>query len=152
MGIGDLDEGHRGEQGEHTVWIGVDVTHEDELTALLARPWFREYTYAPEELRTAASFGAERAHEFLTGRFAGKEAVLKVIGTGVGAGVTPRQVAILRADGGAPQVHLRGPAARHARDRGIAGISVSVTHKKGVVVAVAIGVPMASRTDLESSH
>ncbi|AYN40136.1 4'-phosphopantetheinyl transferase superfamily protein [Streptomyces dangxiongensis] len=134
------------------MWIGVDVTHENELAALLARPWFRDYTYAPEELQTAASFGAERAHEFLTGRFAGKEAVLKVIGTGVGAGVTPRQVAILRAHGGAPQVRLSGAAARHARDRGIAGISVSVTHKKGVVVAVAIGVPAASHAGMEASE
>ncbi|KJK56571.1 holo-ACP synthase [Saccharothrix sp. ST-888] len=131
------------------MWIGIDVLHEDELDALLDRPWFRRYTYAPEELATAESFGADRAREFLAGRFAGKEAALKVIGTGVGAGVTPRQVAILRTDGGAPLVRLSGAAARHAGARGIAGISVSITHKRGLVFAAAIGVPAACCTDPE---
>ncbi|AEW96627.1 holo-acyl-carrier-protein synthase [Streptantibioticus cattleyicolor NRRL 8057 = DSM 46488] len=119
----------------------MDVLHEDELAALLRRPWFRAYTYAPEELAAADAFGERRAREFLTGRFAGKEAALKVIGTGVGAGVTPRQVAILRTEDGGPVVRLSGAAARHAEARGIADISVSITHKKGVVVAAAIGVP-----------
>ncbi|WP_051966302.1 holo-ACP synthase [Kitasatospora mediocidica] len=123
------------------MWIGIDVLHEDELDVLLERPWFRDYTYAPEELATAESFGARRAREFLAGRFAAKEAALKVLGTGVGAGVTPRQVAILRSDGGSPVVRLSGAAARHAEARGIAAISVSITHKRGLVVAAAIGVP-----------
>ena len=121
------------------MWIGVDLMREGELDALLGRAWFRAYAYAPEELAVAAFFGAQRATEFLTGRFAGKEAVLKVIGTGVGSGVTPRQVTILRTEGGAPLVRLSGRAARCAAERGIADISVSISHKKGLVIAAAIG-------------
>ncbi|WP_371482675.1 holo-ACP synthase [Kitasatospora sp. NBC_00315] len=123
------------------MWIGVDVLHEDELSALLERPWFRAYAYAPAELALAGDYGEERAREFLTGRFAAKEAALKVIGTGVGSGVTPRQVAVLRTVLGAPVVRLSGAAAQRARERGIAGISVSITHKRGLVMAAAIGVP-----------
>ncbi|CAL9355111.1 MULTISPECIES: holo-ACP synthase [Streptomyces] len=123
------------------MWIGIDVMTEDELGDLLGRPWFRRYVYDADELALADSFGAERAREFLTGRFAGKEAALKVIGTGVGAGVTPRQVAILRADDGAPVVRLTGTAAQRARERGIGSLNLSITHKKGFVVAAAIGVP-----------
>jgi holo-[acyl-carrier protein] synthase len=121
------------------VWIGIDIVHEHELDALLRRAWFRAYTYAPEELAIAASFGEERAREFLTGRFAGKEAALKVIGTGVSGGVVPRQVAILRAASGEPMVRLTGVAAQRARERGVADIAVSIAHKKGMVVAAAIG-------------
>ncbi|MFI8083063.1 holo-ACP synthase [Kitasatospora sp. NPDC086009] len=123
------------------MWIGVDVLQEGELAALLGRPWFRVYAYAPAELEIADSYGAERAREFLTGRFAAKEAVLKVIGTGFGGGVTPRQVSVLRADGGAPMVRLGGEAALRARERGLAAIGVSITHKRGLVIAAAIGTP-----------
>ncbi|MFD9594029.1 holo-ACP synthase [Kitasatospora sp. NPDC059973] len=121
------------------MWIGVDVLQEGELAALLGQPWFRVYAYAPAELEIADSYGAERAREFLTGRFAAKEAVLKVIGTGFGGGVTPRQVSVLRTDGGAPVVRLGGEAALRARERGIAAIGVSITHKRGLVIAAAIG-------------
>lgn len=121
------------------MWIGVDLMHERELGALLERAWFRTYAYAPEELAVAESFGDRRAIEFLTGRFAGKEAVLKVLGTGVAAGVAPRHVVILRGESGAPLVRLSGPAAKRAADRGIAGISVSISHKKGMVFAAAVG-------------
>jgi holo-[acyl-carrier protein] synthase len=127
------------------VWIGVDLLQENELNRLLDRPWFRTYVFAAEELALADSFGEERAREFLAGRFAGKEAVLKVIGTGIGAGVSPRQVAILRADGGVPLVRLSGAAARRAQERGIGTINVSITHKKGTVVAAALGVPTGCR-------
>lgn len=131
--------------------IGVDVLHEDELDALLRRPWFRAYAYAAEELSIAESFGAQRAREFLAGRFAGKEAALKAIGIGVGGGVTPRQVAIVRGADGAPAVRLSGAAARRARERGIAGIAVSITHKKGLVVAAAIGMSTPPAGDVSAA-
>ncbi len=130
---------------EDTVWIGVDVMRTDELRALLGRDWFRVYVYTPQELAVADTFGPERSREFLTGRFAAKEAVLKVLGTGVGAGVTFRQIAVLRSASGAPLVRLTGAAARHAALRGIADVEVSVTHKQGTIVAAAIGVPTACR-------
>ena len=101
--------------------------------------WFRAYAYAQEELAVAAGFGPERQLEFLTGRFAGKEAVLKVIGTGVGGGVAPRQVVILRAYNSAPCVAEGGRAARCAEERGIAEITVFISHNKDLVVAAAIG-------------
>ncbi|GAA0482630.1 holo-ACP synthase [Streptomyces stramineus] len=123
------------------MWLGIDVLHADELARLLDRPWFRAYTYAPEELAVAGTFGTPRAREFLTGRFAAKEASLKALGTGVGAGVTPRQVAVLRAAGGAPYVRLSGAAARRARDLGMGAITVSITHKQGLVIAAAVAVP-----------
>jgi holo-[acyl-carrier protein] synthase len=119
----------------------------DEIARLLRRPWFRAYVYAQEELAVADSFGARRADEFLTGRFAGKEATLKAIRTGLGAGVTPRQVAIVRAGDGAPFVRLTGAAARHATELGVVDVAVSITHKNGLVVAAAVAV-----AEQESGH
>lgn len=123
------------------MWIGLDVVRDGEIDKLLERRWFRQFVYAPEELALARSFGGSREREFLTGRFAAKEAALKVIGTGVGAGVVPRQVAILRSTQGAPIVELSGMAAHHADELGMTEIHVTIAHKPGFVVAVAMGVP-----------
>lgn len=118
--------------------IGIDVLHADELDQLLTRGWFREYAYATEELAVANGYSEERAKEFLVGRFAGKEAVLKATRSGIGGGVTPRQVAILREESGAPVVQLTGVAARRAADLGVAEVRVSIAHKDELVIAVAI--------------
>lgn len=124
------------------MWVGVDVLRSRELDRLLGRPWFRAYAYAREELAAADSFGASRATEFLTGRFAAKEAVSKALGTGFGrGGVSPRQVAVLRDGRGAPAVVLSGRARALARELGMAGVHVSITHKDGLCFAAAIGVP-----------
>src|SRR5713226_1344341 len=57
--------------------------------------------------------------ERLAGRFAAKEAVLKALGTGFGAGVAFSDVVIHRAAGAPPQVRLTGGAARAAAALGI---------------------------------
>lgn len=119
--------------------VGVDVLYIDELDALLQRPWFRRFVYADVERDVAEELPAGRRREFLAGRFAAKEAVLKVLRTGLFEGVPPRQIAILRASGGAPRVRLDGDAGRRARDLGIAQVTVSIAHKRDMVVAAALG-------------
>lgn len=119
--------------------LGVDLLALSELDRLLTRSWFREYAYAAEELATADELGESRRREFLAGRFAAKEAVVKALGCGYGGGVTPRQAAVLRADGGAPRVRLSGALARAADELGLTELDVSISHKTGFVVAVAIG-------------
>lgn len=57
--------------------------------------------------------------ERLAGRFAAKEAVLKALGTGFGAGVAFSDVVIHRAAGAPPQVRLTGGAAKVAIELGI---------------------------------
>ncbi|CUW26997.1 4'-phosphopantetheinyl transferase superfamily protein [Streptomyces reticuli] len=119
-----------------TLRIGVDVLDRTELRRLLARPWFLRLSYAPEEIRLADRMGEERRLEFLAGRFAAKEAVVKVLGTGLLRGIAPRDICVDRAADGAPVVTLRGPAAA----LGPAVIELSITHKHNVVAAVALGV------------
>ncbi|MBG0852325.1 4'-phosphopantetheinyl transferase superfamily protein [Streptomyces spinoverrucosus] len=117
------------------VRIGVDVLDRDELRRLIGWPWFLRFGYAAEELRRADRLGAERRLEFLAGRFAAKEAVLKVLGTGFLHGVPPRDICVDQDDDGAPLVRLRGRAA----GLGPPAIALSITHKQNVVAAVALG-------------
>jgi phosphopantetheine--protein transferase-like protein len=119
--------------------LGVDLLAMNELDKLLTRSWFREYVYTAEELATADELGESRRREFLVGRFAAKEAIVKALGRGYGGGVAPRQAAVLRAESGAPRIQLFGALAHAANELGVAELDVSISHKTGFVIAVAVG-------------
>lgn len=119
--------------------LGVDLLAMNELDRLLTRSWFREYAYTAEELATADELGESRRREFLAGRFAAKEAIVKALGCGYGSGIAPRQAAVLRAESGAPCIQLSGALARAADELGLVELDVSISHKTGFVVAVAVG-------------
>ncbi|MGC5053173.1 holo-ACP synthase [Micromonospora sp. DT48] len=119
--------------------LGIDLVALDELDRLLCRGWFLRYFFAAEELAQAEALGDSRRREYLVGRFAAKEAVLKVLGTGLFEGVAPRDIALPRQPGGSPSVTLRGSAAEAARSASITHVTVSVTHKRDLVAVVAAG-------------
>lgn len=73
--------------------------------------------------------------ERLAGRFAAKEAVLKALGTGFGAGVAFSDVVIHRSAGAAPTVSLSGGAAEAARECGISAWLLSISHAGGLAMA-----------------
>ena len=73
--------------------------------------------------------------ERLAGRFAAKEAVLKAIGTGFGAGVAFTNVMIHRAPGAAPEVRLSGGAAQAAKALGVTAWRLSISHAGGIAMA-----------------
>ncbi|MFI2213991.1 holo-ACP synthase [Streptomyces sp. NPDC020141] len=123
--------------------IGIDVLDRRELRRLIARPWFRRFCYAPEETARANAMGEERRLEYLAGRFAAKEAVLKALGTGMLRGIAPHEIYVDRDGDGAPLVRLRGRAA----DLGPLRVALSITHKENVVAAVAIVPPAPMGTD-----
>lgn len=71
----------------------------------------------------------------LAGRFAAKEAVLKALGTGFGAGIAFTDVMIHRAVGAAPEVRLSGGAARAATALGVTEWRLSISHAAGLAIA-----------------
>lgn len=73
--------------------------------------------------------------ERLAGRFAAKEAVLKALGTGFGAGVAFTDVVIHRAPGAAPEVQLGGGAAEAARTLGVTAWRLSISHAGDMAMA-----------------
>ncbi|PRY38132.1 holo-ACP synthase [Umezawaea tangerina] len=119
--------------------LGIDLLTRHELDGLLTRRWFRRFAFADAELAHAESLAAERGAEFLAGRFAAKEAVLKVLGTGLFQGVVPSHIAVTRDPSGAPAVLLRDSACTAADAAGISRVTVSITHKGELVAAVAVG-------------
>jgi holo-[acyl-carrier protein] synthase len=92
--------------------------------------------FVQEELDEIGN-GIDRV-ERLAGRFAAKEAVLKALGAGFGAGIAFSDVVIRRAIGFPPQVRLTGGAAKIAEERGINGWHLSISHTSALAIASAI--------------
>lgn len=72
-------------------------------------------------------------------RFAAKEAVMKVLGKGIGK-VSFTEIDISADEEGRPVVTLSGKAEKIALELGIASLDVSLSHEKGMAVAFAAGI------------
>lgn len=73
----------------------------------------------------------------LAARFAGKEAVLKALGTGL-RGLSWYDIEILNNESGEPIVYLSDRAKRIAEARGGSSINLSLSHSRSNAVAMAI--------------
>jgi holo-[acyl-carrier protein] synthase len=115
--------------------VGVDAVHIPtwrRYIELTGEPLLRA-TYTTGEIE----FAAGRADRLAT-RLAAKEAVLKVLGTGI-RGVGLRDVEVVSAPEGKPSVRLHGPGAARARELGLGSIEISLTHEGDYALAVAAG-------------
>ena len=78
--------------------------------------------------------------EKLAGRFAAKEAVLKLIGTGWRGKIAWTDIEIVNNPMGQPEVTLTGEVEKIADRLGIKHISVSITHTANFAIASAVAV------------
>jgi len=69
--------------------------------------------------------GKRVAH--LAKQFAGKEAVVKALGTGFSQGIALHQIEITRRSTGAPEVNLKGRALARATELGVSTWSISLS-------------------------
>jgi holo-[acyl-carrier protein] synthase len=99
---------------------------------------FLDRVYTPREQAYCAK-NQKRYFEHLAGRFAAKEAVLKVLGTGWRGGIAWTDIEILNEPSGQPRVTLSGECARIAQDLGISRWHVSISHIETHATASAIG-------------
>jgi holo-[acyl-carrier protein] synthase len=76
--------------------------------------------------------------ERLAARFAGKEAVIKLLRPTVGQAVPLHDVAIVLDAHGAPVVELTGAALALAEAQGITVVDVSLSHERGLALATAV--------------
>jgi holo-[acyl-carrier protein] synthase len=99
---------------------------------------FLDRVYTPAE-QLYCSRNVKRYYEHLAGRFAAKEAVLKVLGTGWRGGIAWTDIEILPEPSGQPRLKLSGECLRIATDLGIANWHVSISHIETHATASAIG-------------
>jgi holo-[acyl-carrier protein] synthase len=99
---------------------------------------FLDRVFTPAEQRYCAQ-NQKRYYEHLAGRFAAKEAVLKVLGTGWRGGIAWTDIEILPEPSGQPRVTLSGECERIAAAMGISRWMISISHIETHATASAIG-------------
>jgi holo-[acyl-carrier protein] synthase len=119
---------------------GIDIVETSRIRRLVEQHGqrFLDRCFTPDEQRYCA-LNPKRYYEHLAGRFAAKEAVLKVIGTGWRGGIAWTDVEILREPSGQPKISLTGECARIATELGIIRWHVSISHIETHATASAIG-------------
>lgn len=122
--------------------VGVDVVDIDDFSRQLDAGGQR---LAARWFTTAELAFCAGERDRLAATLAGKEAVAKVLGTGMRGGVRWRQIEILRRSDGAPLARLGGAARERADELAISHIAVSLCHESSVAMAVASGAPAKSR-------
>lgn len=80
---------------------------------------------------------------YLARQFAAKEAVSKVLGTGMRQGVSFKSIRIYRNENGAPYVSLKDAAGEIAGALGITQIHISLSDERHYALAFAVGVKTA---------
>lgn len=120
------------------IGIGTDLIDIDRIEKTLAHhSGFKNKLFSPNEQKML-----EEKHwrsETVAANFAGKEAVLKVFGTGL-RNCKWNEIEILRDELGKPYVALSGGALKIAEKMGIHEILISLAHSKNQAIAYAIGI------------
>jgi holo-[acyl-carrier protein] synthase len=119
---------------------GIDIVETQRIKRLIDDhgTHFLDRVFTPAEQRYCDA-NKKRTLEHYAGRFAAKEAVLKVLGTGWRGGIAWTDVEIVKDPSGQPQIILTGECARIAKERGISRWHVSISHIETHATASAIG-------------
>ena len=118
--------------------LGNDILEISRITALINKhgAHFLERVFSTQE-RAYCDSQADPARHYAV-RFAAKEAVLKVLGTGWRDGIAWTDIETRNDPAGKPLLFLTGRAKTLAEKMGIDQISVSVTHTTELAIASAI--------------
>lgn len=125
--------------------IGTDILEVGRIEEALAKNGrFLERFFSTREQEMMRERGARLTHTAAM-NFAGKEAVSKALGTGIGKDVRLEEIEILRRESGAPYVNLLGKTRQYAESCGAGQVHVSLSDTEDLVVAYVV-VEGAKRT------
>ncbi len=124
---------------------GIDLVDCARIRDLLERHQdrFLERVFTPAERQYAARY--HNQVERLAGRFAAKEAVFKLIGTGWGQGTAWTDIEVVNDPTGRPRLQLRGQTHQIAQQMGIQEISISLTHAANLAIASVVALSHRSK-------
>lgn len=121
------------------VYSGIDIIEiERVVRAFRRRPglFLRRFFTSAEQAELSLR---KYKNSSLAGRFAAKEAVLKLLGLGLGT-VPWIEIEVLHLPSGKPFVRLSGKAAVEAARLGINEVSLSISHNRQYAIAQAVAV------------
>lgn len=117
---------------------GIDLVDCPRIEQMIDRHGqrFIERVFTPAE-QDYANKSKNKAEKY-AGRFAAKEAILKLVGTGWRGKITWTDIEIKNNSDGQPLVNLEGEVKMIAEKLGITQISVSITHTANFAIASAV--------------
>jgi len=118
--------------------LGIDAASISRARALIERFGERFTRRAFTELERSYCDSRRDPAQSYAGRFAAKEAVMKVLHSGWGSGVRFKEIEVQRGKTGQPLILLNGNAKRRADQLEISDIHVSLTHEGDLALAVAV--------------
>lgn len=119
---------------------GIDVVKIAEIKADVDstnKRWTEQFCTADER---AYAGTAPTRYRYYASCFAGKEAVVKALGTGFAGDITWRGIEILRRESGAPYVRLSDEVLTLARRMGITDWLISISYLDEIAMASVIAV------------
>lgn len=121
------------------VGLGTDIVEIPRIAQMIERHGesFLRRVYTEEEIKYCQR--RKQNHEAFAGRWAAKEAVMKVLGTGFIKGIGFIDIEILNERSGKPVCILHGGAKQRAAELDITAVMISISHCKTFATATAIG-------------
>ena len=117
------------------IYTGIDLIEIPRVAGVLER--YPKRFLSKVFTQGEQSYARGRADQ-LASRFAAKEAVMKLLGTGV-RGMPWKSIEVTRTRGRAPEIILHGPAKVRATKMGITRIALSLSHSRELATASAVG-------------
>ena len=120
------------------IGIGVDVIECSRIQRSIERfgDRFLHRVFTDGEIECSMSMKFPERH--LAARFAGKEAVAKAFGTGIGKAMGWRNIDIRKKESGEPFLVFSGPAEAFAAERGVTSALITLSHTENYAVACAV--------------
>ncbi len=119
----------------------VDCPRIEEMVARHGERFVQRIFTAAEQAYAEAN---KNKIEKLAGRFAAKEAILKLMGTGWRGKIAWTDIEIINNSSGQPEVTLDGEVKKIADKLGIKHISVSITHTANFAIASAVALTQSN--------
>ena len=121
--------------------VGIDAVDIDRFKVKVNDKsfWKRIYT-AREQAHIEEFSNLAGVAERMAGKFAAKEAVVKMLGTGIDKGIKWTDIEILPNSLGKPMVNLTGFAKQHFEAFKLKEIDISITHTAEFATAICVAV------------
>ena len=123
---------------------GIDLVDCPRIEAMIARHGERFVQRVFTAAEQAYAEANKNKIEKLAGRFAAKEAILKLVGTGWRGKIAWTDIEIINNSSGQPEVTLDGEVEKIADKLGIRHISISITHTANFAIASAVALTQSN--------
>lgn len=126
---------------------GIDLVDCPRIEQMMQRHGERFLNRVFTAIEQAYARKSKNSVEKLAGRFAAKEAILKLMGTGWRGKIAWTDMEITNNEVGQPEVTLSGEVKEIAERFGIAHISISITHTANFAIASAVAMTQSNEDE-----